>query len=94
MSPPLKRWGHVALPLSAKFVRSVLCLFVRSYRADGQTRDFYPIPGYCSNGSIDRPHCVLHIAGCEDIKTVAQLIEPKDDLVTVDHLFDTARPQE
>ena len=22
--------------------------------------------------------CVLHITGCEDIKTVAQLIEPKD----------------
>ena len=30
--------------------------------------------------------CVLHITGCEDIKTVAQLIEPKDDLVIVDHL--------
>ena len=30
--------------------------------------------------------CVLHITGCEDIKTVAQLIEPEDDLVTVDHL--------
>ena len=30
--------------------------------------------------------CVLHIIGCEDIKTLAQLIEPKDDLVTVDHL--------
>ena len=29
----------------------------------------------------------LHITGCEDIKTVAQLIEPKDDLVTVDHLL-------
>ena len=35
-------------------------------------------------GSVDRPHCVSHIAGCEDDKTVAQLIEPKDDLVTVD----------
>ena len=35
-------------------------------------------------GKVDRPHCVSHIAGCEDIKTVAQLIEPKDDLVTVD----------
>ena len=34
--------------------------------------------------SVDRPHCVSHITGCEDIKTVAQLIEPKDDLVTVD----------
>ena len=38
------------------------------------------------DGSVDRVQCVLHIAGCEDIKTVAQLIEPKDDLVrpTVD----------
>ena len=35
-------------------------------------------------GSVDRPHCVSHIAGCEDIRTVAQLVEPKDDLVTVD----------
>ena len=26
---------------------------------------------------------VSHIARCEDIKTIAQLIEPKDDLVTV-----------
>ena len=30
--------------------------------------------------------CVLHITGCEDIKPVAQLIEPKDDLITVDYL--------
>ena len=30
--------------------------------------------------------CVLHITGCEEIKNAAQLIEPKDDLVTVDHL--------
>ena len=36
-------------------------------------------------GSVDRPHYVLHNAGCEDSKTVAQLIEPKDDLVTVNH---------
>ena len=35
------------------------------------------------SGSVERPHCVLHIAGCED-KTVAQLIEPKDNLITVD----------
>ena len=34
--------------------------------------------------AVDRPHFVSHIAGCEDIKTVAQLIEPKDDLLTVD----------
>ena len=37
-------------------------------------------------GSVERPHCVLNIAGCEDIKTVAPLIESKDDLVNVDHL--------
>ena len=29
---------------------------------------------------------VLHIAGCKNNKTVALLIEPKDDLATVDHL--------
>ena len=37
-------------------------------------------------GSVERPHCVLTIAGCEDIKTVAPVIESKDDIVTVDHL--------
>ena len=37
-------------------------------------------------GGADRPHCVFHIAGCEGIKTVAPLIEPKYDLVAVDHL--------
>ena len=35
--------------------------------------------------------CVLHITECEDIKTVAQLIEPADDLVTVDH-FPGSKP--
>ena len=36
-------------------------------------------------GSVDRLLvCVSHIAGCEDIKTVSQLIEPNDDLFTVD----------
>ena len=29
---------------------------------------------------VDRPHCVSHIAGCEDNKTVAQLIEAKEYL--------------
>ena len=37
-------------------------------------------------GSVERPHCVLNIVGCEDIKTVAPPIESKDDLVTVDHI--------
>ena len=36
------------------------------------------------SGRIDKPHFVSHISGCEDIKTVAQLIKPKDDFVTVD----------
>ena len=40
----------------------------------------------CLLGVLTGHICVLHITGCEDIKTVAQLIEPKDDLVTVDHL--------
>ena len=40
----------------------------------------------CLLGVFTGPICVLHITGCEDIKTVAQLIEPKDDLVSVDHL--------
>ena len=37
-------------------------------------------------GNVEGPHCVLNIAGCEHIKTVAQLIECENDLVTVDHL--------
>ena len=40
----------------------------------------------CLLGVLKGHTCVLHITGCEDIKTAAQLIEPKDDLVTVDHL--------
>ena len=39
-------------------------------------------------GSVVKSHCVLNIAGCEYIKTVAPLIKSKDDshVVTVDHL--------
>ena len=40
----------------------------------------------CLLGVLTGHICVLHITGCEDIKTDAKLIEPKDDLVTVDHL--------
>ena len=40
----------------------------------------------CLLGEMTGHICVLLITGCENIKTVAQLIEPKDDLVTVDHL--------
>ena len=44
MSPPLKRWGHVGLPLSAQFVRSVcVCAFSTS------VCPIYisPVLGYC-----------------------------------------------
>ena len=41
----------------------------------------------CFLGVLTGHICVLHITGCEYIKTVAQMIEPKDDLVTVDHLL-------
>ena len=40
----------------------------------------------CLLGVLAGYICVLHITGCKDIKTVAQLIESKDDLVTVYHL--------
>ena len=40
----------------------------------------------CLLGVLTGHICVLHITGCEDIKTVAKLIESKDDLVTVDPL--------
>ena len=40
----------------------------------------------CLLGVLTGHICVLHITRCEDIKTVAQLIKPEDDLVTVDRL--------
>ena len=43
----------------------------------------------CLLGVLTGYISVLHIIGCEDIKTVAQLIETEDDLVTVDHLPDS-----
>ena len=53
MSPPLKRWEHVGLPLSAQFIRSVcvcaistfVCPILSSafYRAAGQARDVDPM---------------------------------------------------
>ena len=41
-------------------------------------------------GIVERPHCVLNITKCEDIKTVAPLIEFKDNnyLVTVNDAAD------
>ena len=41
----------------------------------------------CLLGVLTSHICVLHITWCEDIETLAQLIQPKDDLVTVDHLL-------
>ena len=32
-------------------------------------------------GSVDMIHYVSHIAGCEDIETGAQLIEPEEDFL-------------
>ena len=52
------------------------------YQTLGRGRLALPNPQHVLTSHI----CVLHITGCEDIKTVAQLIEAKDDLVTVDHL--------
>ena len=40
-------------------------------------------------GSVDKPHYVSHIAVCEDNKTVAQLIGPKDDITLITIAIDT-----
>ena len=55
---------------------------------DGQRRriDQHWVNVSCLLGVLTGHICVLYIIGCEDIKTVAQLIEPKNDLVTVYHL--------
>ena len=63
------------------------CLMFCQNPADGGPElDQHWVNVSCLLGVLTGHICVLHITGCEDIKTVAQLIEPKDDLVTVDHL--------
>ena len=74
----------------------MLVLCWASVTDSGQELDQHWVNVSCLLGELTGHICVLHITGCEDIKTVAQLIKPKDDLVTVDHLpgLDTAKPQE
>ena len=67
-------------------VKPVLVLCWASVAADGPDLDQHWVKVSCLLGVLTCHICVLHITGCEDIKTVAQLIEPKDDLVSVDHL--------
>ena len=67
-------------------VEPVLVLCWASVADGGPELDQHWVNVSCLLGVLTGHICVLHIAGCEDIKTVAQLIEPNDDLVTVDHL--------
>ena len=79
-------------------VEPVLVLYCASVAGGGPELDQHRVNILCLLGVLTSHICVFHITGCEDIKTVAQLIEHKDDLVTVDHLPGsksyTARPQE
>ena len=67
-------------------VEPVLVLCWASYADGGLELDQHWVNVSCLLGVLTGHICVLHITGCKDIKTVAQLIEPKDDLVTVYHL--------
>ena len=67
-------------------VEPVLVLCWASVADSGPELDQHWVNVSCLLRVLRGHICVLHITGCEDIKTVAQLIEPKDDLVTVDHL--------
>ena len=62
----------------------VLCWI--SVADGGQELDQHWVKVSCLLVVLTGHICVLHITGCKDIKTVAQLIEPKYDLGTVDHL--------
>ena len=64
----------------------MLVLCWASVADGGPELDQHWVNVLCLLGVLTGHICVLHINGCEDITTVAQLIEPKDDLVTVDHL--------
>ena len=67
-------------------IEPVLVLCWASVADGGLELDQHWVNVSCLLGVLTGHICVLHITGLEDIKTVAQLIEPKDDLVTVDHL--------
>ena len=64
----------------------MLLLCWASVTDGGPELDQHWVKVLCLLGVLTDHVCVLHITWCADIKTVAQLIEPKDDLVTVDHL--------
>ena len=64
----------------------VLVLCWASLADGGPELDQHWVNVACLPGVLRGHICVLHITWCEDIKTVAQLIEPKNDLATVDHL--------
>ena len=66
---------------------AVLVLCWASVADGGPELDQHWINVSCLLGVLTGHICVLHITRCEDIKTVAPLIEPEDDLVTVDHLL-------
>ena len=64
----------------------MLVLSWASVADGGPELDQHWVNVLCLLGLMTGHICVLHITGCEDIKTVVQLIAPKFDLVTVDHL--------
>ena len=70
-------------------VEPVLVLCWASVADGGPELDQHWFNVLCLLGVLTDHICVLHITWFEDNKTVAQLIEPKDDLVTVDHLPDS-----
>ena len=64
----------------------MLVLYWASVADSGPELDEPRVKFSCLLGVLTGHICIFHITRCEDIKTFAQLIEPKDDLVTVDHL--------
>ena len=67
----------------------MLVLCWASVADGGPELDQHWVNVMCLLGVLTGHICVLHITRCEDIKTVAQLIKPKDDLVTGDHIPDS-----
>ena len=89
-----KHWGGVGLDCltrssANRSVEPVLVLCWASVAEGGQNLVQHWVNVSCLLGVLTGHICVFHITGCEDNKTVAQLITPKDDLVTVDHLPDS-----
>ena len=68
-------------------VKPVLVLCWASTEDGGPQLDQHWVKVSCLLGVLTGHICVLHITWCEDIETVTQLIEPKDDLDDLIHLF-------